>query len=218
MKRNKRHGGHDVFATLELNYIRGNSAPYFSLTGDVYEAGKPRTDRYCVTCGCCHEAIVAAMPDLADMAALHLSDIDGVPMHAEANGWYNLAGICGGLREEYHRGNSGATWRVPEGTITTDADKCAAMLAEHLRIGAEECAALVARVVGPDWSVACLRDIRTAEQWAQAPAALREELPRMRERFRAEVDAMRPRWKAEADAAIAKYGLTVTGDKWQKTA
>lgn len=74
----KVHGG--------LHYIKGNSAPYFSLTGDGYENGRESFG------GACHEVILERAPEFADLAALHLSDIDGVPMHALANGFYYLGG------------------------------------------------------------------------------------------------------------------------------
>jgi hypothetical protein len=64
-----------------LNYIRGNSKPYFSVTYSDRDLG-----------GCCHELILEKHPDLADLVALHLSDIDGQPMHALENGFYWLGG------------------------------------------------------------------------------------------------------------------------------
>jgi hypothetical protein len=60
-------------------------APYFTVTTDVwdthYRAGDPDS------CGN-HEIVSAAFPHLRDMIALHMSNIDGVPMHAIENGWY----------------------------------------------------------------------------------------------------------------------------------
>jgi hypothetical protein len=71
-----------------LHYIKGNSAPYFSLT---YEEGvRGRGD--CESCGANHETVLKHWPELADLAALHLSDINGQPMHALENGFYHLGG------------------------------------------------------------------------------------------------------------------------------
>ena len=67
-----------------LYYIRGNSAPYFSVTAVIYERGKD------VDGGCLHEMILKYFPQLAPVVALHLSDNDGTPIHAEANGLYHL--------------------------------------------------------------------------------------------------------------------------------
>jgi hypothetical protein len=56
--------------------------PYFSLTGRIVENGRESVS------GAIHEEILAAFPELADIAALHLSDIDGKPMHSFENGKY----------------------------------------------------------------------------------------------------------------------------------
>lgn len=57
---------------------------YFSITADGYRR-----------CGCLHDEILELRPDLKCFVDLHLSDLDGVPMHAEANGWYWLAKAAG---------------------------------------------------------------------------------------------------------------------------
>jgi hypothetical protein len=54
----------------------GNQKPYFSLTGRVVKDGRE------VTSGAIHEEILEAFPELEDIAKLHLSDIDGKPMHS----------------------------------------------------------------------------------------------------------------------------------------
>lgn len=75
-----------------LHYIKGNSAPYFSLT---YEETTAR-GRF-EACGAGHDEILRRFPRFRDLAALHLSDIDGAPMHALENGFYHLGGTkwCG---------------------------------------------------------------------------------------------------------------------------
>lgn len=69
-----------------LHYIKGNTSPYFSLTGEERENGRV------VSCGCMHEPLLDKWPELADLAALHLSDLNGVPMYAVENGWYFYGG------------------------------------------------------------------------------------------------------------------------------
>lgn len=68
-----------------LHMMKGNHAPYFTITTEVHQKGYP--DREWGG-GADHETILKHFPRFADFIALHLSDIDGVPMHAAANGWY----------------------------------------------------------------------------------------------------------------------------------
>lgn len=70
-----------IEATAILHKI-GNQKPYFSLTGCVVENGRESYS------GAIHDEILKAFPQLADIAALHLSDIDGKPMHSFENGKY----------------------------------------------------------------------------------------------------------------------------------
>lgn len=75
----KVHGG--------LHYIKGNTAPYFSLTYEETTArGRDEGG------GAGHDVILKHFPGFADLAALHLSDIDGAPMYALENGFYHLGG------------------------------------------------------------------------------------------------------------------------------
>lgn len=83
-----------VEGALELSLHKGNKSPYFLITADIWIATQSgRKDRRYhtpIAGGCCHDAILAADKTYADMIALHLSDIDGVPMYAFANGYYYL--------------------------------------------------------------------------------------------------------------------------------
>ncbi len=121
-----RYAPHGSRAALRIAYGLqkfGTQPPYFSLTADLlvndrWEAG-----------GCLHDESLAAAPQLADLIALHLSDADGVPMYAAANGWYWLQGAVPDTTERYHAGN-GMPSRSPE--------RCLAGLAKHLRISLDE--------------------------------------------------------------------------------
>lgn len=64
--------------------LRGNAAPHFTITADVLVSG------HMIAGGAMHDTIVEHFPQFADLVALHLSDHNGVPMHAEANGAYYL--------------------------------------------------------------------------------------------------------------------------------
>lgn len=70
-----------------LHYIKGNHAPYFSLT---YEETTARG--HFVACGAGHAEIARHFPCFKDLADLHLCDLDGAPMHTLENGFYHLGG------------------------------------------------------------------------------------------------------------------------------
>lgn len=112
-----------------LHHIKGNSAPYFSITADGYENGRESFG------GCCHDIIAEHLPDLKDVIALHLSDIDGAPMHAEANAWYWLAGVVD-VGEKYHGGS---------GDYGKNANECLRIFCEHVRIGEREAVRIIGR-------------------------------------------------------------------------
>lgn len=61
----------------------------FSLTGTMYY-GTKRGDSNINICGCIHDEILYAFPELEIFAKLHLSDFFGVPMYAVENGMYHL--------------------------------------------------------------------------------------------------------------------------------
>src|SRR5260370_33599525 len=60
---------------------------YFSMTGEIYLAGGPLE-----SCGCPHDEIAEAFPELRRFIPLHLSDENGEPMHAVENGWDRAGG------------------------------------------------------------------------------------------------------------------------------
>lgn len=72
----------------------GNQTPYFSITGEVYGYDKKemRQKSRMISGGCIHETILKYFPDMHDAVVLHLSDINGIPMHCVENGWYWFGG------------------------------------------------------------------------------------------------------------------------------
>ena len=87
-----RNGNERTEINFGLRYIKGNSAPYFSITCVISEL---RGSRWVHDGGgCAHQHILSLRPDLADIVALHLSDVNGVPMHCIANGLYYLTPAC----------------------------------------------------------------------------------------------------------------------------
>lgn len=79
-----------LFVEIRLDDECKNGHQDFAITGDLYETGKPKTDRYLLACGCIHEEITKYFPEFKQFIALHLCDWEGVPMHAGANGFYHL--------------------------------------------------------------------------------------------------------------------------------
>ncbi len=118
-------------ATLKISRV-GNASGFFSLTGEIRDDG-------IVAWGCLHDEILKAWPDLADAVALHLSDEDGAPMHAQANGWYWYAGA---VVEAGHPKPEGAGRYIGE---ATQGRSCTAIFAGHARITMDEAQQLVER-------------------------------------------------------------------------
>jgi len=94
-----KHIGNKIDFTVYggLNYIRGNKKPHFSIT----VAGKDNESWFG---GCCHDLILQHYPELTDLVSLHLSDIDGLPIHAVKNGYYWLTAAQN--TNKYETGNN----------------------------------------------------------------------------------------------------------------
>ncbi len=76
----------------ELVHRDGNASPYFSIGGDIFRIAK-NGRKVWEAGGCIHEEIIKHFPQLQPLVDVHLSDEDGVPMHAYANAGY-WAGHC----------------------------------------------------------------------------------------------------------------------------
>lgn len=171
--------GNRLKVKAELSWLKGNRLPYFSITATEYDAVTLRR----VSGGCLHEQILAADPTLAPLVDLHLSDSDGVPLHAEENGWYWLMGAVinsVSCAERYHGGNSALGGKSRE--------ECTQVLAKHLRLPTAYIEAYV----------------KCFERWA-----LIDGLPAARGRFTGFINTQRDRWAGEADVAISMFELEV---------
>lgn len=177
-----------------LRYIKGNSAPYFSLTALTWRNGREDSG------GCLHDLILGFYPELADLVALHLSDINGRPMHAAANGWYQLAGFFDGAGEQYHGGNSerrfpcaapaDKPWQTTESRKPTK-EECLQIWADHCRITIEQ-AREAALIIAAKWNY-----------------------PDMKAAHAEFIELQSDRWAQEAKACVAKHKLVVYGDQWK---
>lgn len=168
-----------------LNYLKGNKLPYFSITGEVHRHGHPN---HVNTCGAIHDVILEKLPQFADLAALHLSDMHGAPSHAESNGWYWLSGFADFANGERHRPTDSGE-RTP--------DQCRALFASHCRISDSEVTDLLVRV--SDRAKAVMGGSYAAHA---------------RKAWALECALMAERWQAEASACIAKHGLVIYGNTW----
>lgn len=82
--------GNPIYIKIRLNDECKNGNQDFSITGDIYQKDKPKSDRYNLGGGRIHEDIIAARPDLKIFVDLHLCDYQGIPMYAVENGFYHL--------------------------------------------------------------------------------------------------------------------------------
>ena len=162
-----------------LHYIKGNTLPYFTLTCALLEMGRD------VGGGAAHELILSVFPELAPLAAMHLATIDGVPMYADANGWYWLSGsVDHGFSQQFHGGN---------GSPQRSQEECLAIFAKLMRVSTAEAGGVLNKAK----DLAIDENVKSARAW-----------------FTAWVESQKPRWKTEADKVIADLGLTVYGDPW----
>lgn len=82
----------DSFAVITASLSSlGDQAPHFSVQGETWTneaAFKAQRENAMHSAGMLHDLVLELFPFLAPVVALHLADRYGVPMHAEANGWY----------------------------------------------------------------------------------------------------------------------------------
>lgn len=75
---------------VRLNDECKNGHQDFAITATIWQAGKPKVDKYMLGGGCCHEEIIKHFPNLKIFVDLHLCDYSGAPMYPSANGFYHL--------------------------------------------------------------------------------------------------------------------------------
>lgn len=150
---------HRIKVRAELVHLEGNASPYFSITGEVDRQAK--NNRWMQEkCGCIHDDIIKHFPKLQPLVDIHLSDENGVPMHAYANAGY-WAGHC-----------------------KIQPEKNTDILAKHLRVSKEKANEMTTyinhhygefdKITTPEsaWANTC-QDFDLPKQWAaEAEAAL----------------------------------------------
>lgn len=182
-----------IIATASAEQYGGNSHPHFSVTGEISTPAERNKGDF-QTGGCIHDEILKAFPFLAPLVALHLSNSDnGEPMHAEANGFYWLAGAFGGFGEEYHGGS---------GNDGKDVATCLDYAASTLRISKDDAqhlgeACAIAYKTGCN-SVASSEEVTKAAQREQAKAGNIA----ARNVFHTFIVSQRDRWQQEATEGL----------------
>jgi len=126
-----------VTVKASLNDECRNGHSHFSLTCSAEELSRGRwVDSFG---GCAHQEILKRFPDVPELrllASMHLSESDGVPMHAFSNAFYWFCGLfADGLGNQYH-GGSGRDGKSRE--------KCREILTGHLRATPAQIDALIA--------------------------------------------------------------------------
>lgn len=197
--------GFTITITAKADLLRGNSHPHFSVTGEVIN---PRRKDDCEMCGCLHDEAARFWPAIKPIIALHLSNADdGEPMHADANGFYHLAGAlpeCNNLGQNYHSGNGESQhWKENgefDGYRFSTPGECLAIMAEHLRISPEQAAAIRDAVKAEYEKVIEAGRFRTSEfTWEELQKYAAKAA---RATFSEFVKAQADRWKAEAEAGV----------------
>lgn len=86
----KKVGNKEITVKIRLNDECKNGHQDFAITGDIYEADRPKIDKYYISGGCIHDDILKHFPEFKMFVRLHLSDFNGTPMYPVANGYYHL--------------------------------------------------------------------------------------------------------------------------------
>lgn len=163
----ERNLAHRIIVFGGVHYIRGNRMPYFSLTCDYGTLHEHRTGN--ASGGCAHDVIRKHFGDrFDDLAALHRSDIDGVPMYALENGFFRFYDDGG------YRGTR-PTW-----------EKRREQIAEHFRISPETVDNVLLPMMGEGYSASAGVFMQGKEG---AKARLAAWIEEQKPRWKAEADA-----------------------------
>lgn len=89
-KVSKVFGEVEIEVKIKLSDDHKNGHQDFSITGNLWEAGKPKIDRYLIGGGCIHDSIEKYFPEFIPFIRLHLCDYKGAPCFAASNMLFHL--------------------------------------------------------------------------------------------------------------------------------
>jgi hypothetical protein len=161
----------------------------FSITADFFENHSygNKSPRRLTMGGCLHERILAACPELKPLVNLHLSDLEGVPIHAVENGFYWLSKAAG-IKQRWE----------PE----QDAETCFQYLCKHLRVELTEANQIIVNVVNA--YIGGKAKIAVSEEVTEKCRQMQHEqgIFDAKNLFKKIAEEMKPRWKQEAEKAL----------------
>jgi hypothetical protein len=201
--------------TAQAYQLGGNAHPHFAVTGDIATpAERARGDGQAG--GCLHDEAARAWPAIKPIIDLHLSNADdGEPMHATANGFYQLAGsVPGAFGERYHSGNSerhfpitpdpSTPWKNTEYRMPNEREALEGF-AEYLRLPIDEAEQIRAACI--EAFNAGKASVASSPDAELSPSAIVEAAKagnvRAKARFARFIDTQRARWAQEARDGIA---------------
>lgn len=187
----------------------------FSLTATFY-SGKREAEAYFDMGGCCHKEILKVMPELKIFADLHLSNENGEPMYATANGLYHIEGFLG-IADHGHKATIETLleyFRLPESEIhklvkavgeRTHKVITDELLSEvHSKYYHYKSAASELEKVGDAYASELKKQSELYDKkWKELRKQKQEERADLQTWFNKKLDQYRPLWKAQADEAIA---------------
>ena len=158
------NGDVETVTQIQLDNECGNGHEDFSLTCSIHERARNGSWVY-ARGGPAHEHILKLRPELAPFARLHLSNFEGMPMHAAANAFYWLAGFVPELSQTVkYNGGSGQSGRTPV--------DCRRIFAEHIRATDEQVNEIMSRL--PRTAVELqiiLEDMNFLTRWKEEASA-----------------------------------------------
>lgn len=151
----------------------------FSITGETKYSS-----------GCIHELIIEHFPEFQPFVDLHLSNIQGVPMHAVDNGFYWLGGAAG-LNQKY------GPDRSPE--------ECFDIFCGSLRISDREGSEIMGKIVHAfiDGKAKIVTSEVVTEKCQQERN--NQGFFDAKNVFKQEIENLLPRWKTEAENALKLF-------------